>query len=187
MRERLRRRIIAVGTHSDVSFVLAVQTLRLLVVIVTGPLVAKIEPARARRQVGGQEVDRQQEGQAPGPQAAEPDQPEAVLAPRAGLCGHRLDGGPALHPRHRAGDDPRPAGPNRARPGSSPGRRSGSRSAAGRSGPRPTGRRARLTAYLATSPGGLDSVAIIAVGTHSDVSFVLAVQTLRLLVVCRRR
>ena len=40
-----------------------------------------------------------------------------------------------------------------------------------------------LTAYLATSPGGLDSVAIIAVGTHSDVSFVLAVQTLRLLVV----
>lgn len=40
-----------------------------------------------------------------------------------------------------------------------------------------------LTAYLATSPGGLDSVAIIAIGTHSDVSFVLAVQTLRLLVV----
>jgi membrane AbrB-like protein len=40
-----------------------------------------------------------------------------------------------------------------------------------------------LTAYLATSPGGLDSVAIIAVGSHADVSFVLAVQTLRLLVV----
>ena len=40
-----------------------------------------------------------------------------------------------------------------------------------------------LTAFLATSPGGLDSVAIIAIGTHSDVSFVLAVQTLRLLVV----
>ena len=40
-----------------------------------------------------------------------------------------------------------------------------------------------LTAFLATSPGGLDSVAIIAVGTGADVSFVLAVQTLRLFVV----
>ena len=40
-----------------------------------------------------------------------------------------------------------------------------------------------LTAFLATSPGGLDSVAIIAVGSHADVSFVLAVQTLRLFVV----
>ncbi|MEH3147126.1 MAG: AbrB family transcriptional regulator [Methylobacterium frigidaeris] len=40
-----------------------------------------------------------------------------------------------------------------------------------------------LTAFLATSPGGLDSVAIIAVGSRADVSFVLAVQTLRLLVV----
>lgn len=40
-----------------------------------------------------------------------------------------------------------------------------------------------LTAFLATSPGGLDSVAIIAVGSQVDVSFVLAVQTLRLLVV----
>ena len=40
-----------------------------------------------------------------------------------------------------------------------------------------------LTAFLATSPGGLDSVAIIAVGSGADVSFVLAVQTLRLLVV----
>ncbi|WP_043749363.1 AbrB family transcriptional regulator [Methylobacterium nodulans] len=40
-----------------------------------------------------------------------------------------------------------------------------------------------LTAILATSPGGLDSVAIIAVGSRADVSFVLAVQTLRLLVV----
>ena len=40
-----------------------------------------------------------------------------------------------------------------------------------------------LTAYLATSPGGLDSVAIIAVGAKVDVSFVLAVQTLRLFVV----
>lgn len=40
-----------------------------------------------------------------------------------------------------------------------------------------------LTAFLATSPGGLDSVAIIAVGAKADVSFVLAVQTLRLFVV----
>ena len=39
------------------------------------------------------------------------------------------------------------------------------------------------TAFLATSPGGLDSVAIIAVGSRADVSFVLAVQTLRLFVV----
>ena len=37
-----------------------------------------------------------------------------------------------------------------------------------------------LTAYLATSPGGLDSVAIIAVGSGADVPFVLAMQTLRL-------
>lgn len=40
-----------------------------------------------------------------------------------------------------------------------------------------------LTAFLATSPGGLDSVAIIAVGSKVDISFVLAVQTLRLFVV----
>jgi membrane AbrB-like protein len=40
-----------------------------------------------------------------------------------------------------------------------------------------------LTAYLATSPGGLDSVAIIAVGSDANVPFVLALQTLRLLVV----
>ena len=40
-----------------------------------------------------------------------------------------------------------------------------------------------LTAYLATSPGGLDSVAIIAVGSNADVPFVLALQTFRLLVV----
>lgn len=40
-----------------------------------------------------------------------------------------------------------------------------------------------LTAFLATSPGGLDSVAIIAMGSKVDVSFVLAVQTLRLFVV----
>ncbi|UMY18031.1 AbrB family transcriptional regulator [Methylobacterium organophilum] len=40
-----------------------------------------------------------------------------------------------------------------------------------------------LTAFLATSPGGLDSVAVIAVGARADVPFVLAVQTLRLFVV----
>lgn len=40
-----------------------------------------------------------------------------------------------------------------------------------------------LTAFLATSPGGLDSVAIIAVGSKADVSFVLGVQTLRLFTV----
>ena len=38
-----------------------------------------------------------------------------------------------------------------------------------------------LTAYLATSPGGLDSVAIIAVGSGANTPFVLAVQTLLLL------
>lgn len=37
-----------------------------------------------------------------------------------------------------------------------------------------------LSVYLATSPGGLDSMAIIAMDTHSDVGFVLAMQTLRL-------
>ncbi len=95
----------------------------------------------------------------------------------ARLCGDRLDGGPALHPRHRAGDVVRPAG------------RAGGDLRADRA-LRPLGLRLTfllpidlLTAYLATSPGGLDSVAIIAIGTHSDVSFVLAVQTLRLLVV----
>lgn len=40
-----------------------------------------------------------------------------------------------------------------------------------------------LTAYLATSPGGLDSVAIIAASSSADVPFVLALQTLRVLVV----
>lgn len=41
-----------------------------------------------------------------------------------------------------------------------------------------------LTAYLATSPGGLDSVAIIAASTPgTDLSFVLALQTVRLLLV----
>ena len=40
-----------------------------------------------------------------------------------------------------------------------------------------------LTAFLATSPGGLDSVAIIAIGSHADVPFVLAIQTLRLFLI----
>lgn len=40
-----------------------------------------------------------------------------------------------------------------------------------------------LTAYLATSPGGLDSVAIIVVGSQADVPLVLAAQTLRLFLV----
>ena len=40
-----------------------------------------------------------------------------------------------------------------------------------------------LTAYLATSPGGLDSVVLIAMGSRADVSFIVAVQTLRLFVV----
>lgn len=38
-----------------------------------------------------------------------------------------------------------------------------------------------LTAYLATSPGGIDSVAIIAASTKVDTSFVMALQTVRLL------
>ncbi|WP_238935129.1 AbrB family transcriptional regulator [Pseudomonas typographi] len=37
-----------------------------------------------------------------------------------------------------------------------------------------------LSMYLATSPGGLDSMAIIAVDTHSDIGLVLAMQTIRL-------
>jgi hypothetical protein len=40
-----------------------------------------------------------------------------------------------------------------------------------------------LTAFLATTPGGLDAIAIIAVGSSADVSFVLALQTVRLFVV----
>ena len=40
-----------------------------------------------------------------------------------------------------------------------------------------------LTAYLATSPGGADSVAIIAASTHADVPFVITMQTLRFLLV----
>jgi membrane AbrB-like protein len=40
-----------------------------------------------------------------------------------------------------------------------------------------------LTAYLATSPGGIDSIAIIALGSHTDVTFVMAAQALRLFLV----
>ena len=40
-----------------------------------------------------------------------------------------------------------------------------------------------LSAYLATSPGGLDSIAIIVVGSQADVPLVLAAQTLRLFMV----
>ncbi|WP_113448818.1 AbrB family transcriptional regulator [Rhizobium cremeum] len=40
-----------------------------------------------------------------------------------------------------------------------------------------------LTAYLATSPGGLDSVAIIAASTPVDLPFVMALQTARFLLV----
>ncbi len=40
-----------------------------------------------------------------------------------------------------------------------------------------------LTAYLATSPGGADSVAIIAASTKVDTSFVMAMQMVRLLAV----
>ncbi|HTD29573.1 MAG TPA: AbrB family transcriptional regulator, partial [Xanthomonadaceae bacterium] len=41
-----------------------------------------------------------------------------------------------------------------------------------------------LTAYLATSPGGMDSVAIIAASSpHADMSFVMALQGVRLVFV----
>jgi len=40
-----------------------------------------------------------------------------------------------------------------------------------------------LTAYLATSPGGADSVAIIAASSKVDASFVMAMQMARLLAV----
>lgn len=40
-----------------------------------------------------------------------------------------------------------------------------------------------LTAFLATSPGGLDSIAVIAASTKLDLSFVMALQTMRLLIV----
>lgn len=40
-----------------------------------------------------------------------------------------------------------------------------------------------LTAFLATTPGGLDAISIIAIGTNADMSFILALQTVRLFVV----
>jgi len=40
-----------------------------------------------------------------------------------------------------------------------------------------------LTAYLATSPGGMDSVAIIAASSDVDLAFVMALQTVRFLLV----
>ena len=40
-----------------------------------------------------------------------------------------------------------------------------------------------LTAYLATTPGGIDSIAVMALASGSDAPLVLAVQTLRLLTV----
>jgi membrane AbrB-like protein len=40
-----------------------------------------------------------------------------------------------------------------------------------------------LTAYLATSPGGIDSLAIIAAASGADIGFVMAIQTSRLIIV----
>ena len=40
-----------------------------------------------------------------------------------------------------------------------------------------------LTAYLATSPGGSDSIAIIAASSNVDISFVMAMQTVRMIAV----
>lgn len=40
-----------------------------------------------------------------------------------------------------------------------------------------------LTAYLATTPGGLDAVILLAMGSQTDVPFVVAAQTLRLFLV----
>ena len=40
-----------------------------------------------------------------------------------------------------------------------------------------------LTAYLATSPGGADAVAIIAASSRVDMSFVMAMQVARLILV----
>jgi membrane AbrB-like protein len=40
-----------------------------------------------------------------------------------------------------------------------------------------------LTAFLATIPGGIDAIVIIAVDSNADISFVLALQTVRLFVV----
>jgi uncharacterized protein len=40
-----------------------------------------------------------------------------------------------------------------------------------------------LTAYLATSPGGMDTIAIIGASSHVDLSFIMAMQTMRFLIV----
>lgn len=40
-----------------------------------------------------------------------------------------------------------------------------------------------MTAYLATSPGGLDSIAVIAASSDVDLSFVMALQTARLVII----
>ncbi|HVV92153.1 MAG TPA: AbrB family transcriptional regulator [Hyphomicrobiales bacterium] len=40
-----------------------------------------------------------------------------------------------------------------------------------------------LTAFLATTPGGIDSVAILAAGSHADLAFVFALQAARLILV----
>ena len=40
-----------------------------------------------------------------------------------------------------------------------------------------------LTAYLATSPGGMDSIAIIAASSHADMSFVMGLQAMRFIIV----
>lgn len=40
-----------------------------------------------------------------------------------------------------------------------------------------------MTAYLATSPGGLDSIAVIAASSNVDISFVMALQTARLVII----
>jgi uncharacterized protein len=40
-----------------------------------------------------------------------------------------------------------------------------------------------LTAYLSTSPGGLDSLILIAMGSSADIPFVVATQTLRFFLV----
>jgi hypothetical protein len=40
-----------------------------------------------------------------------------------------------------------------------------------------------LTAFLATTPGGIDSIAIIAIGSNVDIAFVMALQAIRVLLV----
>ena len=40
-----------------------------------------------------------------------------------------------------------------------------------------------LTAYLATTPGGMDAVAIIAASSNVDIAFVMALQAVRFLIV----